>query len=224
MAHTRYVLLSFPTWFWMWRGSEPGLRGDALRRSTNQCHPAALERAELPASASLLSARCSSPAALPVTPPGTPRADMAGGHLLPPRQHLRVSRLSWAPWLLLQEGPGRAVLRSPPRTSRIRTWLGPTAGQGVKVEVLGRRGRWDVWRPQHRSSVGSRTGRNRPLSSTLAIPCAPSLHHPCQRHTAVGTWTPKGHPVPIVTPSWSLGRAAKPLPRPWLLVVLLLSL
>lgn len=40
LAHTRYVLLSFPTSLWMWRGSEPGLRGDALRRNTSQGHAA----------------------------------------------------------------------------------------------------------------------------------------------------------------------------------------
>lgn len=99
LAHTRYVLLSFPTSLWTWKGSEPGLWGDALWRSINQDHPAAgpaqlgaleaileaiLDRAELPAGASLLSARCSSPAALPMTLPGTPRPGMARGRSLSP--------------------------------------------------------------------------------------------------------------------------------------------
>lgn len=73
---------------------------------------------------------------------------------------------------------------------RIHTWLGPTAGQGMKVEVLGRRGRWDVWRLQ----------QNRQKFVPQSHPCHhlhhPSLHHPCQ-----GDTDPKGSPHPCCLPA-----------------------
>lgn len=101
--------------------------------------------------------------------------------------------------------------------------LAPAAGgalagcavQGMKVELLGRRGSWDVWRLQHRSSVGSRTGRNRPQSHPR--------HHsftasPLPEPHSSGDTDPKGPLLSLLCPSQPLGRAVKPPPRPWLLV------
>lgn len=161
---------------------------------------ASLEQAELPAGASLLCARCSSPAALPITLPGSPRPGMAEGGSVP----LAASQGK-------QEGLGS---------------LAPAAGgalagcavQGMKVELLGRRGSWDVWRLQHRSSVGSRTGRNRPQSHPR-YPLHSFTASPLPEPHSSGDTDPKGPPLSLLCPSQPLGRrAVKPPPRPWLLV------
>lgn len=208
----------------------PGLRGDALWRSTKQRHPAqrSWEPWKLPwgEQSSQLMPLCSLCLLfLSSSISRHPARDSPSRHgrrsLFAPWQHLRVSRMGWAPWLLLQRGVwgGLCCTAHPAPPGSTPGWV-PQPGRGwrwrcLEEEAAGMCGGF---------STGALWGAEQ-AEIGPSVPPLPSLalHHPCQSQTAVGTRTPKGHPVPAV-PQPAPGEGSKATATSLAAGVFLLSL